>query len=268
MADDEKKETEDRETEITLVSHLDTKKPLYKMVGKSPKIQTKIDRLYFLVKQKETIKVSEAAKTLGVPEDTVKEWGEILEEHDMIKLHYPIAGKPSICVIKPKHIRKRGEKKPKEKPMGIPLKPKLSLKKIMINVEIIVFGLLFVYIFFMNRYLSINFIPTIQFHVNGFTSYIISIPSILISMQFSRLFYQPIYLGILVVIIALIALIIFSKVRSRKPKLYTKQKHEKKEPEKHEKKEEKKPEKKEKKDDVVFADIIDKYKKRLKEIDK
>lgn len=275
-----------KDMEVTLVSQLDTKKPIYKITGKTPSIETEIDRLYRLVRERGKIKLSEAAKKIGVSENTVREWGEILEEHKLIEMHYPIAGKPSLGIKKPKLPRGKRVKEKKEKKPRIPRRKRFTKKVILIYIEIIVLGELLIYIFLVNRYLSMNFTPTIRFHFEGFISYIQNLLNILLAGNFpaliTALLYQPMYLGFLIIIIVIIILIIALIIKSRKPKLYVSEKKEekpekkeklkeekpKKEKPKKEKKKERKEEKKRKRKDAVFADIIERYKEKLKEMEK
>jgi DNA-binding transcriptional ArsR family regulator len=289
---------EKKDAEVTFVSQLDTKKPIYKIVGRTPKIETGVDRLLKLVKQKEKITLSEASENLGIPKDTVMSWGEVLEDHGLIDMHYPITGKPSLWKIRPKILKgKKGEKgkKPKSAEPGRGLFGGRSKTKVFfINMEIVVLGLLLVYIFFINRQLSINFVPTLRFHYSGFTSYLMRLPEVLstgnISIISSNLLLQPLYFALLLIIVIIIILIIVGIVRSRrhkgrieyKPEKAKKEekkeqkkehkkeikveKPEKKEQKKEQKKEEKKEKKKEKKDGI-FSDIIKDYKERLKEME-
>lgn len=270
-----------KDMEVTLVSQLDTKKPIYKITGKTPYIETEIDRLYKLVKERGSIKISEAAKKIGVSEDTVRGWGEVLEEHKLIELHYPIAGKPSLGIRRPKLLKGKKVKEKKEKKPGIPMKKRFTKKVIMIYIEIIVLGELLIYIFLINRYLAMNFIPTIRFHFDGFITYIRNLINILFSGNFSALFsallLQSMYFAFLIILIVIIILIIVLIVKSRKPKPYMsekkpekeeKEEEPKKEKPKKEEKKEKREEKKKERKDAVFADIIGRYKERLKEMEK
>jgi hypothetical protein len=273
------------DTEVTLVSQLDTRKPAYKIAGKTSQIETGIDKLHRLVREKGKIRLSEAASSLGVSEEIILEWGEILEEHKLIELHYPIAGKPILGVLRrklPKPEKGKKEKKKEKKP-AIPAKKRFTKKVILIYIEIIALGELLIYIFLVNRYLSMNFVPTLRFHLDGFVSYIMNLPGALASGNLPALLYQPMYLAFLVILLAVIVLII-ALIARRKPKMYVKkpekksenkpEKEERKEePEKEEKKEEKKePEKDEKEEkerkDAVFAEIIERYKERMKELER
>lgn len=59
-------------------------------------IETPVDRLVILAKQKRGITVSEAAKLLGAGERQVEEWTRILEERGLLKLEFPVVGPPKI----------------------------------------------------------------------------------------------------------------------------------------------------------------------------
>lgn len=54
-------------------------------------IQTGVDRLVALVKEKGKIAIDEAAKTLGVSKDNVQEWADFLEEESIIEIKYGLA---------------------------------------------------------------------------------------------------------------------------------------------------------------------------------
>jgi hypothetical protein len=58
------------------------------------KIETSLDALLSIIIKKGAIKISDAAKQLHVKENQIEEWAHILEEHDMIEIHYPTMGKP------------------------------------------------------------------------------------------------------------------------------------------------------------------------------
>ena len=286
---DESNDRNEKKKETTLVSQLDSKKPMYTLIGKTPKIETGADRLYNLVNEKKKIGLSVAAKHLGVKEEVVAEWGDILEDHKMIEMHYPMRGKPTLGVLRPKHVKgKRGGKEEKREKIHkpkVPLRKRFTKKVLFIYLEIIVLGELLIYIFFVNRYLAMNFMPTLRFHSNGFINYLRNLPGLLMSGRFSDLILQPLYLAFLLILIIVIILIIVLVVKSRRPKFHIEHKHkeEDKKKEEHERKGEekkkreeeekrkKKEEKKEKKDKHEhrgeFADIVERYKKRLRDME-
>ncbi len=71
-------------------------------------LQTNIDQLLSLVKEKGTVKLKEAVKEFGVEPERIEKWGRILEEYKLVELHYPPIGDPKIRLRKEK---KHGKKK-------------------------------------------------------------------------------------------------------------------------------------------------------------
>jgi chromosome segregation ATPase len=63
-------------------------------------IETPIDKLIELVKQKERVTLAEAGKALGVDEEKVEEWVRVLEDKDFVELIYPAIGEPVIILKK------------------------------------------------------------------------------------------------------------------------------------------------------------------------
>ena len=63
-------------------------------------VETDIDKLYEIVRDKGTLNVKEASKKLKLDVDRVEEWGRILEDHNLIKLHYPPIGEPVMILKK------------------------------------------------------------------------------------------------------------------------------------------------------------------------
>ncbi len=63
-------------------------------------METDVDKLYELARDKGIIKVKDAAKTLGIDSEQVEEWGRILEEHKLVRLRYPPVGEPVIILKK------------------------------------------------------------------------------------------------------------------------------------------------------------------------
>jgi uncharacterized membrane protein len=293
MADNNKENKKnEKRSEVTLVSQLDSRKPMYRLEGKAPRIETGIDRLYNMIGEKGSIGLSDAAKKMGMTEDKVMEWGDILEDHKLADLHYPVKGKPVLSIRKVKlaKAKKIKEKKAKVKREGVPLRKRFSKKVMLIYAEIIILGELLIYIFYVNRYLTVNFIPTIRFHFNGFMAYLRGIPSMLASGNISGLWSQPMYLAFLIIVLVIIILIIVLIVKSRKPGYHiekTKKKEDHTEDKKHREeikkqeksrrkeeekrnKEEKKKKKQGKKREEKhkgFVDIVEKYKERLREME-
>ena len=57
-------------------------------------VETNIDKLYDIIKQKSSVSVEEASKIFWVPTQRIEQWADILENHDLIRVHYPKFGKP------------------------------------------------------------------------------------------------------------------------------------------------------------------------------
>jgi Mn-dependent DtxR family transcriptional regulator len=70
-----------------------------KITGFSRSMETPLDKLFELVTSKGQMRVDQAAKAFKVKEKQIDEWARILEEHNLIEIHYPAMGKP---VLKPK----------------------------------------------------------------------------------------------------------------------------------------------------------------------
>lgn len=68
-------------------------------------IETSVDKLVILARQKRGITVSEAAKLLGTTEQQIEEWTRILEEHKMLKLEFPMVGAPKIVPVAISHAK-------------------------------------------------------------------------------------------------------------------------------------------------------------------
>ena len=57
---------------------------------------TEFDRLYDLVKINKTIKISAISKIFKIRKKEAEDWARILEEHELIDLHYPLLGEPEL----------------------------------------------------------------------------------------------------------------------------------------------------------------------------
>jgi len=89
---------EEREKKIAeRLAKVKRREPPKKTIKEGEKVKTPIDRLYSLVKKYKRIKIDDRlAHTLGVNKIQIEEWAVILEEHDLIELHYPTIGEPEI----------------------------------------------------------------------------------------------------------------------------------------------------------------------------
>lgn len=64
------------------------------------KIETNIDKLYELVINENVIKINDTlSNQLNVEKTQIEEWAMILEEHNLVELHYPTIGEPEIRSI-------------------------------------------------------------------------------------------------------------------------------------------------------------------------
>jgi hypothetical protein len=85
---------------------------------KIPRLETSIDRLYHLVKQRKSINFYDAASEYGVDKEQIATWAHILEEHKLAKVHYPVFGSPEIFSIEEDKKKKteEGEEEKERKP--------------------------------------------------------------------------------------------------------------------------------------------------------
>lgn len=107
-------------------------------------IETTIDKFISLVRKRKRIRISEAAKILGVTQKQVDEWVFTLEDRGIVELKYPVFGEPEVVIIEetPEQIaaetRREIEVDTRIIP-GIPIKrkeiPKLKLRKIPKTIE-------------------------------------------------------------------------------------------------------------------------------------
>ena len=63
-------------------------------------VETAVDKLLRMVREKGKVRMKEAAKAFGVPKEQIEEWADILEEHKLILVHYPPLGDAIIKVRK------------------------------------------------------------------------------------------------------------------------------------------------------------------------
>ena len=54
--------------------------------------ETQLDELFDMINETGIVKLSEVAKKFNIKKETAEEWGKILEEHNLIELHYPAFG--------------------------------------------------------------------------------------------------------------------------------------------------------------------------------
>jgi len=72
-----------------------------KKIASGEKIETSIDKLFEIVQTHDRVKINDAlAKRLNTTKAQIEEWAMILEEHNLLELHYPTLGEPEIRIIK------------------------------------------------------------------------------------------------------------------------------------------------------------------------
>lgn len=104
-------------------------------------ITTNPDRLFQMVQEKKQITVKQAATFLGVSERQVEEWGDILEDHKLVKLHYPTFGDVIMNYQEPTKTRAPAGKRKERKKLGKGKKMFfLLLVIVLIGVLVWVFG--------------------------------------------------------------------------------------------------------------------------------
>jgi len=155
-------------------------------------IMTNPDRLYGMIKSRGKITVKEAANSFDVSEHIIEEWGDILETHNLIRLHYPAFGKVTLTYREKHEKTKKIKEKKIEKTSDKPKKKGTMKKKIFI---IILIGILAVVL--LRQFGALPFLDTIIDNV-----------------------YLQLYLGnllfpITIVIVVLVALVVIVVLRKR-----------------------------------------------------
>lgn len=69
-------------------------------------ITTSLDTLLDLIIKKGRIQLKDAAKVFSVTRAQIEEWAKILEEHDLIEIHYPPLGEPELRKKQPPKEKK------------------------------------------------------------------------------------------------------------------------------------------------------------------
>ncbi len=162
-------------------------------------LETNIDRLYELVRKKGFVKVAEVSKELGIDKDQIEEWGRILEDHKLLKLHYPPVGDPVFVLKKFKSDTKEVKKLKGRKRL------KAGKKAFLINL-VILFGFIG-FVAYYTRIIPLRFPQVDSFFIE--ISNILKTPTIRIS-------YVEAYLGVIIIIIIVVALILIVRRWRRK----------------------------------------------------
>jgi CBS-domain-containing membrane protein len=88
---------------VSVVSEYMTEHPMMKKMDlqtEEPKLETSIDTLLSVVKTEGSVKIKDLAKRFKVEPEKIEEWGKILEQYKLARMHYPPFGDPSIVVMK------------------------------------------------------------------------------------------------------------------------------------------------------------------------
>src|SRR3989344_2062911 len=92
-------------TMVLIILHLRSGKGVVQQVKKifahpaaKPEYQTDLDRLYELVQQKQSVKLGEVMKMFSIDRKKSEEWAAILEDSDLISIHYPAFGDPELRI--------------------------------------------------------------------------------------------------------------------------------------------------------------------------
>ena len=88
--------------------------PRMKVSGDLPRLETNIDELYDKVRKAKNLTFLEAAEHFDVEKAQIAMWAKILEDHKLVRVHYPIFGSPVIfsmdsAISKNGKISKEGE---------------------------------------------------------------------------------------------------------------------------------------------------------------
>ena len=100
IRDEKKKEEEKTEKKPPETKKTEERKEIVKK-KQTPQIRhditkTPIDDLFDFVNKVNKVKISAAARKFNVNKFQIEEWAKILEEHDMVRIHYPIVGEAEI----------------------------------------------------------------------------------------------------------------------------------------------------------------------------
>jgi hypothetical protein len=126
----------DKKTRAEENDEIGKKEPKKKPEEEDNFLETDVDKLYQIVKNENFIKISDAAKRFNLPKEKIEEWGNILESHELIKMHYPAFGEP-ILILKAKKTKRAGAEKHRKK---------FSKKRVVIPILLVlIFAFVFLY---------------------------------------------------------------------------------------------------------------------------
>lgn len=165
-------------------------------------IETGVDKLLEIVEEKKNVTLKNIADELNLDGKIIEEWASILEEHDLIDMHYPIFGKPVLRIKGYKVPKKKGKKEKEKKE----IKPSGPKKSKIPGFFILLIG--FVVMFF---YLgSIGRLPTL---LNVYTQRVINFfRDLLIPLFGSQLYLE---IALIIIIAIIIVVVIFMKFKGK-----------------------------------------------------
>ncbi len=75
------------------IKNIKEEKPLILSTGVT---ETAFDKLVDYVNEKETVKISQIAKIFKISAKEAEDWGKILQNHNLLHVHYPTFGEPEL----------------------------------------------------------------------------------------------------------------------------------------------------------------------------
>lgn len=88
-----------------------TKEDYLVIKQKKTKSETDLDILYNLLKNKKRLHINTISKLFGVTKEKALEWGKILENHDLVRIDYPVFNESEINLLE----ENKNEKEQKNK---------------------------------------------------------------------------------------------------------------------------------------------------------
>lgn len=70
-----------------------------RMQTKLKRYETNFDRLIIILNRYKSVKISVFAKAFNISRQQIEEWAEILENHNLLEVHYPFLGEPELRLI-------------------------------------------------------------------------------------------------------------------------------------------------------------------------
>ncbi|MFH1364214.1 MAG: hypothetical protein ABIH52_01020 [Candidatus Aenigmatarchaeota archaeon] len=179
------------------------------------RIETGADKLLDIVESEKNITLEKVANDLNLDLKIIEDWARVLEEHDLIKMHYPIFGKPMLRTLDyktEKHKKKeKGDVKPvKDKKLDLTNKFE-KRKKPSKKPPIIIIILFLIILFFYLGNIG-NLPPAMNVVVknttNTLTTALKPVLDLLDPILNNRFYFE---LSIIIIIVVIVILIILKK---------------------------------------------------------